>query len=332
MSLHFPRPVPFIACVVMTLISQTGRSDSAPLSVEAKIPLGAVNGRIDHLAFDPGRQRLYVAELGNNSIGIVDLKAGRVINTVPGFDEPQGIAYEASTDTIYVANGGDGSVRVFNATEFAPLGTIELHKDADNVRVDRATHRVYVGYGDGALSVIDPGSRRRVADIVLPGHPESFQLHPSDERVFVNVPDAQQVAVISRGTNRQLATWRTGDLRSNYPLTLDVEKSRVIAVFRHPARLQVFDMAEGHPVGSVEVCGDSDDVFLDSKRRRLYVICGEGFVDSIDATSDSLKRIDRLNTSSGARTGLFIPEMDRLVVAIRARGAEPTALWVLRPR
>lgn len=316
----------------MTIGSEASHAaGSDPLTVEMKIPLGEVAGRIDHLAFDPRRHRIYVAELGNNSVGIVDLKANRVTRTVPGFDEPQGIAYEPTTDTVYVANGGDGSVRLFNGEDFAPLGTIALGNDADNVRVDPSAHRVYVGYGGGALAVIDPATRRRMANISLEGHPESFQLHPNDDRIFVNVPDADQIAVVSRTTNRQIATWKTGDLRSNYPLTLDVEKSRVMSVFRRPAHLQPFDMASGHMPSGSGVCGDSDDVFFDTQRQRVYVICGDGFVDSLDVAGVALTRIGRLKTSSGSRTGLFVPDLDRLLVAIRAHGDEPAAVWILRP-
>ena len=78
----------------------------------AKIPLGEVSGRIDHLAVDLKRQRLFVAELGNNSLGVVDLAAGKMLRTIGGMSEPQGVAYVPFADSIYVANGGDGSVRV----------------------------------------------------------------------------------------------------------------------------------------------------------------------------------------------------------------------------
>src|SRR4051794_12046186 len=78
------------------------------LALEAKISLGQIKGRIDHLAVDIARQRLYVAELGNNSIGVIDLKTNRLVQTIEGLSEPQGIDYEPSADTVYVANGGDG--------------------------------------------------------------------------------------------------------------------------------------------------------------------------------------------------------------------------------
>src|SRR5262252_8467858 len=107
-----------------------------PLVLEAKIPLGEVNGRIDHMGIDLPRRRLFVAELGNDSLGVVDLAAGKVLRRIDGLSEPQGVAYVPSADSIYVANGGDGSVRVLRGEDFAPAGRIELRNDADNVRVD----------------------------------------------------------------------------------------------------------------------------------------------------------------------------------------------------
>src|SRR5438132_2246504 len=91
--------------------------DQALLVLEQKIPLGKVSGRIDHLAVDLDRQRLFVAELGNNSVGVVDLKERRVIANIAGLKEPQGVGYVPSTDTLYVANAGDGSVRLFQGPD-----------------------------------------------------------------------------------------------------------------------------------------------------------------------------------------------------------------------
>jgi YVTN family beta-propeller protein len=137
----------------------------APLVLETKIPLGPVSGRIDHFAVDPGRQRLFVAELGNNSVGVIDLKQQKVLRTIGGLKEPQGVAYVRASDMLYVANAGDGSVRLFQGENFSPVGRIELGHDADNIRVDTRANTVFVGYGSGALAVIDPLSRK--ADLVI---------------------------------------------------------------------------------------------------------------------------------------------------------------------
>jgi YVTN family beta-propeller protein len=318
--------------MLLCTLPATGFAAGAPvLSVEADIPLGEVAGRIDHLAFDPRRHRLYVAELGNNSVGIVDLNARRVLRTVDGFEEPQGIAYEPDTDTVYVASGGDGSVRLFRGEDFSALGQIALGSDADNVRVDRAARRVYVGYGDGALAVIDADARKRVGDIKLKGHPESFQLDPNGPRIFVNVPDAREIAVVSRESLGLVANWPMQSLHANFPLALDGAHPRVISVFREPARLEAFDMKTGARLGGADACSDADDVFVDAKRDRVYVICGQGSVDTYTRGDKGYARVGRIETSGGTRTGLFVPDLDRLFVAMRATRAKPASVRVLRP-
>src|SRR5664280_1567369 len=130
--------------------------ETAPLQLEAKIPLGSVHGRIDHMAVDLKRQRLFVAELGNDSVGIMDLANRKLLQTITGLKEPQGVGYDPLTDILYVANAGDGSVRLLEGDQYRPAGQIELGSDADNVRVDAATSRIFVGYGSGALAIIDP--------------------------------------------------------------------------------------------------------------------------------------------------------------------------------
>jgi DNA-binding beta-propeller fold protein YncE len=147
---------------------------SPPLILEAKIPLGQVRDRIDHLGIDIKRQRLLVAELGNNSLGVVDLAAGKVLRRIADLSEPQGVAYVPFADSVFVANAGDGSVRVLRGDDLTSIGRIELGDDADNVRVDTARNRVLVGYGKGALAVIDPASLSKTADIRLKAHPEGL--------------------------------------------------------------------------------------------------------------------------------------------------------------
>src|SRR5216683_3115320 len=104
-----------ILLIAMVMVPAAGEA----LVLEAKIPLGQVSGRIDHLAVDLKRQRLFVAELGNNALGVVDLSAGKVLRTIAGLKEPQGVAYVGFADSIYVANARDGSVRVVGGDDLA---------------------------------------------------------------------------------------------------------------------------------------------------------------------------------------------------------------------
>jgi DNA-binding beta-propeller fold protein YncE len=301
-----------------------------PLALDTKIALGAVSGRIDHLAVDLKRQQLFVAELGNDSLGVVNLAARKMRSTMPGLKEPQGIGYEPSADTVYVANAGDGSVRLLWAEDLTSKGRIDLGEDADNVRIDTARHRVLVGYGKGALAVIDPKSRAKVADIPLQAHPEGFQIDEGTARAFVNLPDAGQIAVVDLEKGQAIATLPTQGHRANFPMALDREAGRVLVVFRSPPRLLVLSK-EGAVIVDVDTCGDADDVFVDAKRRRAYVSCGAGVVDVFEEGAGSYQRIARIPTASGARTSLFVPELDRLFVAVRASSGEPAAIWVFQP-
>ena len=305
-------------------------ADGSPLELEAKIPLGDVKGRIDHLGLDPKRHRVFIAELGNDTVGIVDLDGRKVTHMVSGLKEPQGVAYVPSSDMLYVANAGDGAVRLFQAGDYGAAGQIDLGDDADNVRVDTADNRVLVGYGRGALAVIDPAGRRKIADIPLRAHPESFQLVPALGRAFVNLPRTGEIAVVDLASGKQVATWPM-NRGGNFPMAIDAEAQRVLVVFRSPPGLDVFSMRQGAVVASVETCGDADDMFVDVRRRRVYVSCGDGFLDVFDAQSDGYRRIARMPTAARARTSFFVPEIDRLFLAVPATTGQPAELWMFRP-
>jgi YVTN family beta-propeller protein len=319
-----------LAVSLMAPATAIAQTTGAPLVLEAKIPLGQVSGRIDHLGIDVKRQRLFVAELGNNSLGVVDLAAGKVLRTVTGLSEPQGVAYVPFADSVFVANAGDGSVHVLRGDDLAPIGRIELGEDADNVRVDTQRNRVLVGYGNGALAVIDPATRTKAADIRLKGHPESFQIDETGTKVFVNVPDARAIEIVDLASqaSRSLSTQDAG---SNFPMAIDRDAHRVLAVFRSPPTLMALSSDDGRALAKVGTCGDADDVFVDPKRHRVYVSCGEGVVDVLEQREADYRRVARVTTVSGARTSLFAPELDRLFVAVRARSNEPAAIWVFRP-
>jgi hypothetical protein len=317
------------AAAVMTSLAVVSAPVSAQqadaLQLEGKIALGAVRGR----AIDLDRRRLFVAELGNDSVGVVDIEARKVVQRLAGLKEPQGIGYLPSSDTLFVANGGDGSLRMFQGPAYAVNGKIDLGDDADNVRVDPAAKRIIVGYGGGALAVIDADGRSRIADIRLPAHPESFQLDSESGQIYVNVPNRRSIAVVDQASGKQTASWPMSIAGANFPMALDQEMHRVLVMFRNPAKLGVFAMQDGGLVAAMDACGDADDLFIDPKRHRVYVSCGEGVIDVFDA--QTYRRTARIPTVSGARTAFFAPEIDRFMLAVRATAREPAAIWLFHP-
>ena len=295
-----------------------GAADRPPLVLEATIPLENTGGRIDHMAVDLRRQRLFVAELGNGTVDVVDLAGRKVVARIGDLKEPQGVGYSEKADLVVVASAGDGSVRFYRGGDMAPAGVLPLGDNADNVRIDPRTGNVVVGYGSGGLAVIDPMTRAQVADVRLPGHPEGFQLDPAAGRAYVNVPDARQVTVTDLGTARQTAAWRVPGAHDNFPMAYDPECREVAIVARSPPELLVLDAGTGEIKARQTSCGDADDVFFDRRRPRLYVSCGSGEVATWQRSGSAFRPMPSTRTNAGARTSLFIPEVDRLFVAKRA--------------
>jgi DNA-binding beta-propeller fold protein YncE len=305
---------------------------AATLVLERTIPLANVGGRIDHMAIDLARRRLIVAELGNNTVDVLDLVTGRLLHRFRNLKAPQGVAYVAELDLVVVADADDGEVEFLSGSDFSSRGHISLKDDADNVRVDPRSGHVVVGYGNGGLAIIDARRQKTVKDIGLPGHPESFQLDPRSNRAFANVPDAGQIAVVDLDSGRQTAKWIAPNLAENFPMAVDQTGKTIVTVFRSPPRLLILRSENGTITGTVPTCADADDVFIDPKRNRIYVSCGEGVIDIFSLEPAGARHEDRVPTSAGARTSLFVPELDRLYVAARASAsASEAAILVFRP-
>jgi len=305
----------------------------APLTLDKTIPLEKVEGRIDHMAADVGGQRLFVAALGNNTVEVMDLKGGKTIQSLPGFAEPQGIAYVPEFNHIFVANGQDGTCRILDGQSLNTISSVQCGDDADNVRYDDAAKRIYVGYGSGALAVLDAKTGAKLADIKLAGHPESFRFETVGTRIFVNVPKADHIAVVDREKGEVATTWPLTEAKSNFPLFLDETHQRLFAGCRNPARVLVYDFSTqtGRLITSVPISRDTDDLFYDSSNRLLYVSCGKGEIDVISQIdADHYETTKTIPTRPGARTSLFIPELKILCLAIPRRANQPAEIWVFK--
>jgi hypothetical protein len=231
---------------------------------------------------------------------------------------------------VYIANGGDGTVGIYNGADYSLRQRLDLRDDADNVRIDKNANQILIGYGGGGIATIDGGTAQQVGNVQLQAHPEGFQLTNDGARIFVNLPSTRQIAVIDRAAGKQVAQWSLR-YQGNFPMALDEQGRRVLVAFRNPPRLAAYAMPDGSALATAEVCGDADDVFFDAKRNRVYVSCGEGVVDVLNAQETGFAGLARIPTEPGARTALFSPERDRLFVAVRANPVEPAGIWIFRP-
>lgn len=319
----------FMSPAVLLILVIQPPSGQQPLRLVQTIELPRVEGRIDHLAFDATGQKLFVAALGNNTVEVVDVQKGSHITSLPGFREPQGIASIPDAALIAVANGQGDGIQMIQAGDYRADKSISLGADADNVRYDAAAKKLYVGYGSGALAAVSPAAGRVFGQVRLAGHPESFQLEQTGPRIFVNVPPADHIAVIDRNAMKVVATWPVAGARSNYPMALDETDHLMFIGCRRPAKVLVFDTTNGREIGAFDIVGDTDDIFYDAGRKRVYVSGGEGAIDVLDARQPPvLTRLARLQTAAGARTSLFVAQQGRLYLAVPHRGNQKAEIRV----
>ena len=325
----------FLAIVIAAASNCLGapQSGDAPLQLKQTIALPGVEGRIDHFAVDAAGDRLFICALGNNTVEILDLHKGQRIHSITGLGSPQGIAYIPELNRLFVANDKGGICKIYDAESYQPVAEINLKDDADNVRYDDAAKKMYVGFGGGGIAVVNTPEGKQVGSIKLAAHPEAFELEKRGRRIFVNVPNARQVAVVGREKGEVIATWKPDDAFGNFPMALDETNHRLFIGCRIPSKLVVLNTESGGAVAKIEISGDPDELFYDSKRHRIYAICGTGKIDIIEQTDpNDYKGGTRIDTADGARTGLFVPERDNLFVAVPHRGSQPAEIRCYRLR
>jgi DNA-binding beta-propeller fold protein YncE len=294
----------------------------------ATIALPGVGGRIDHFAADVPGHRLFVAALGNDTVEVLDTSLNRRARSLSGFGEPQGLGYLSGQNRLYAANGSANRIDILDGHSLAVLRRIERIDDADNVRYDAQHGEVLVGYGAGALRVMEGKGGESRGDIALAGHPESFQLEAKGTRAFVNIPTAAQVAVVDRAQLRVVATWPV-PAKANFPMALDEQGRRLFVGARSPAVMLVYDTESGAIVARLPIGRDSDDLFYDALRKRVYVVCGEGRIDVFRQESvDRYAHEGSITTAPRARTGLFVAEESKLYVGAPASGGLPARVLV----
>jgi hypothetical protein len=299
-----------------------------PLVLTGAVPLANVQGRIDHLGVDY-HGRLFVSALGNNSEEVIDLAAGRVIHSI-GVPRPQGVVYAASNE-LFVGSDG-GKLCIYNGDSLELITSIDFGDDVDNLRYDAARKLVYVAYGDdeaGAIAVVDATTDKRLEQVYkLGAHPESFQLEAAGPKIYVNLPELKQVAVINRITH-VITRWPL-NVESNFPMALDEAGHTLFVVTHAPALLLALDTTTGRRVAALPTVQNSDDVFFDAARKRIYVPGGEGSIDVFQRINAShYEKLARIPTALGGRTGGYFGKgrkgFEVLYVAVPARadhGAE----------
>jgi DNA-binding beta-propeller fold protein YncE len=322
-----------VALICWLSISVAFAQTDVALKLVQTIPLPEVDGRIDHFAIDVKGRRAFLAALAKNTIEVVDLRAGRVARTLPGFAKPQGVLFVPQFNKLVIASGADGSVKTLDGTTLAVIHTANVSLGADAIGYDPRSKQIYVGSGggdankeQGDLTVFNVATGAQVAALTTDAHAGGSVVEEHGQRVFVLVPEKAEVVVLDRKTRAQVGKWTIPGIQKNVALALDEKNHRLFLGVRTPASIVVLDSNSGAVVASVPTVATLDGLSFDSATRRIYTSGGEGFVDvtqQVDA--DHYERIAHIATGPIARTSVFVPEWHKLYVAVprdKERGAE----------
>jgi DNA-binding beta-propeller fold protein YncE len=284
------------------------------------------------MAIDSRGGRLFVANLSNDSLDVIDLKAGKLAKQVPGQGKIQGVAYAPDLDRVFVGNGVSGALNVFDGKDYSLLESLPF-PDADNVRYDPRSHRVYVEHAGPALTALDGRTYRTTAAVKLPGRPEAFVLEPGQPRLYLNAQGPSAVVVIDTDKNEVLHRWPLKLADRGYPIALDAANRRLFVGAREKPAIVVLNADTGELVTAVPIPADVDDLFYDGKRTRLYASCGEGALAVVrQRDADHYEMLEKIPTAKLARTCLFDPATDRLYLGVpRQAGREGPEIRVYRP-
>jgi len=314
-------------------IKASSGADVAPLILQQSIPLPGVKGKFDHVAIDLVGQRVFMAAKANDTLEVIDLKNGSRLRSVTGFHEPQGVLYLPDTKQVVVANAGNGEVQFLDGSSLNLIYRFPFTADADNLRYDPQARRVYVAAQEGVIGPIDLNTMEKLPEIKLPGHPEAFAIETGGSHLFVNVPKTDSVFVIDSSKAEVVGQWQLTKAKVNYTMAFDEAHSRLFVGCRNPASVVVLDSNTGREVAIFPIGGETDCIFYDGEHQRIYATGAEGTLDVVkQVDADHYRVLAKLLTAPLARTCLFVPELDRLLVAVPRQKDHDAELRVYQAR
>jgi hypothetical protein len=314
-----------------------------PLKLVQTISLPGVEGRIDHMNVDVQGKRLFMAALGNQSVEIVDLAAGKPLHSIGGLGgDPEGIVYVPQSNMLFVAAGTPG-VNIYDGTTYKLIRSVPAPNN-DNLRLDPQSAS---DYGAGlvfvtvqkGLRALDSRDGKFVYDINITSdgpRPEAFQVEklPGSRRLFANMTYQGYIAVADLAKKGQVvAQWPVQGFKEFFPMTLDEQDHRLFIGSRAPASLVVYDTTSGKMVANMPGMAHTDDIFYDAAHKRVYMMGGEGAIGIFQQRDpDHYDLIGTAPTVPGASTGFFSPELNQLYVPTTRYAGQPAKVLVFEPQ
>jgi DNA-binding beta-propeller fold protein YncE len=271
---------------------------------------------------------------------VIDLRAGQTIHSIGGSQKPQGIWYAEALKKLFVASGNDGMCRIYNGRTLELIESIKLDLGADLVGYNPQKKLLYVGYGGedakkdfGNVAIIDARKNKRIGDIRTKVHPGGILVDDLGRRIYITLPAISEVAVIDSRSDKITKSWEAVEAKRTVTFALDTANSRLFVGTRTPGHIIVYDTNSFTKVADFPAVGLLDGMFFDTRRKRLYVTGGEGFIDVFQQQdADHYASLARISTRPIARTSLFVPELNRFYVAVPRKDNQTAEIRVYEPQ
>src|SRR5215468_2594745 len=335
-----------IICLILAtpMGTRTAQAQDIPLQRVQTIPMPGVSGRMDHLGVDVEGGRLFAAALGNNqnTVEVIDLKAGKRIFSIRGQSMPQGVFYSADFKKLFVANGKDGTVKSFREDSFELLDSLSIGTNADHVGYDQATKYLYVGIGipnsrAGALSIIETRTNKQIGVIQTDTRPGGIKIETSGPRIFVTLAGLPKVGVVDREKHEQTAAWPLKGVPGVVALALDETHHRLFGGSRNPPMLIVLDTESGKQITELDGVEGIDDLWYDAGRNRIYASGGRGAAAGFvyvyqQKDAGHYELTAKVPTRANAQTSIWVPQLNRYYISASANDKEEAAILVFEPQ
>ncbi|GIL41144.1 YncE family protein [Roseiterribacter gracilis] len=297
-----------------------------PLTLSGRTELPGYTGDFDHFAADIRGNRLFLAAEDHHTLEVFDLDTGKLRKTVAGFDTPHSLLYLPGANRLIVTDSGETQSRIVDTNSYKIVGTIALKPHgADAAGYDPSRKRYYVVTGgrdaklkETFLIEIDPVTGKQYGAIKFDTDKvEAMAIEQKGDRLYINVTGKNYMAVLDKRTHAVLANWPIREAEQNAPLAFDEDNRRLFVVTRKPGKLLVLNADTGATVASFTAPERTDEVIFDKANKRIYVLGGEGYIGVFQQNDpDRYEEIARVPSAKGAKTGILVPELNRLYVAL----------------
>ena len=303
------------------------------LTIKKTLALPIGSGKFDHLAYDAQAGRLFIAGSSAHQVLVVDRNTGKILETIANLGKPHGLMWVSETGRLFVADGSLAALEVYEGSPFKLVKSLKLSDDADDMAYDEVEKTLYVGHGGSnastpaSVAVIDAVKLNVLANLPMATHPEALEMDAKGRRVFVNVADSNEVAVIDARTHAVTEHWPLHRAGHNVPLAYDEDAGLLLIGCRAPAKMLVLDTRSGKEVADAPAGTGVDDLFYNAATRTAYLIAGSGSVDTFQILSGKGPvRTGSVKTAPGAKTGLFVPSIATLFVGVPQASGQPPAI------